>query len=149
MFFRRIIHFVQYRFLFTRLRKDLDSLAISICILRIVQTIKTYLLKFQTSNRTRLALGNWSGKLVNSNSKGMSMKNCFSRTERRRILYAALLYWLAFFRWARMPDGRTKDVVLILMTIYSVVLFAIVGGIGTMRNRESRDRNRTDAEITR
>ena len=60
----------------------------------------------------------------------MSMKNCFSRTERRRILYAALLYWLAFFRWARMPDGRTKDVVLILMTIYSVVLFAIVGGIG-------------------
>lgn len=29
-----------------------------------------------------------------------------------------------------MPDGRTKDVVLILMTIYSVVLFAIVGGIG-------------------
>ena len=77
------------------------------------------------------------------------MKNCFSRTERRRILYAALLYWLAFFRWARMPDGRTKDVVLILMTIYSVVLFAIVVGIGIMRNRESRDRNRTDTEMKR
>ena len=66
------------------------------------------------------------------------MKLSSSRTTRQRVLFATLLYWIAFLGWTNMSDGVLKDLLLVLLFISSMVLFAIAIVVGFAKKKSAR-----------